>query len=65
MAKRKSSIPKFMKHAGSIDGPPDLSSRRCFSRVLVTKAVDQKIIEQKTELKLSKKPQRETWRAVK
>jgi hypothetical protein len=30
MAKKKSSIPKFMKYAGSIQGPPDLSSRRGF-----------------------------------
>jgi hypothetical protein len=31
MAKRKRSIQKFMKHSGSVDGPPDLSSRRGFS----------------------------------
>ena len=31
MAKRKSLIQKFMKYSGSIDGPPDLSSRRGFS----------------------------------
>ncbi len=30
MAKRKSSIPKFMKYAGSVRGPADLSSRRGF-----------------------------------
>ena len=28
--KKKSSIPKFMKYAGSIRGPADLSSRRGF-----------------------------------
>jgi hypothetical protein len=32
MAKRKSLIQKFMRHAGSIEGPPDLSSRRGFSK---------------------------------
>jgi hypothetical protein len=38
----KSSIPKFMKHSGSIQGPPDLSSRRGFSRVAVEKFVEEK-----------------------
>jgi hypothetical protein len=32
MAKRKSPIPSFMKYAGSISGPPDLSSRHGFER---------------------------------
>jgi hypothetical protein len=35
MAQQKISIPKFMKYAGSIEGPADLSSRRGFSRVVV------------------------------
>ena len=32
MAKRKSSSAKFMKYAGCMSGPPDLSSRRGFER---------------------------------
>jgi hypothetical protein len=55
MAKRKSSNQKFMKYAGSIQGPADLSSRRGFSRV----------VEEKAEVKPSKKPLRkETRQAV-
>jgi hypothetical protein len=45
MAKKKSSIPKFMKYSGSIEGPADLSSRRGFSRV----------VEERAEVKPSKK----------
>ncbi len=54
-----------MKYAGSVQGPPDLSSRRGYSRVVGTKIVglkivelkiiELKIIEQQAELKLSKK----------
>jgi len=43
MAKQKSPIPKFMKHAGSIHGPADLSSRRGFSRAVVEKIVEGKV----------------------
>jgi hypothetical protein len=60
MAKRKKSIPKFMQHSGSIQGPADLSSRRGFSRVAV-----EKIVEEKAEVKPSKEPVRkETQRAA-
>jgi len=38
MATRKSPTPKFMKHSGSIQGAPDLSSRRGFSRGVGDKA---------------------------
>jgi hypothetical protein len=43
VAKKESSIPKFMKHSGSIQGPPDLSSRRGFSRIVVEKFVEEKL----------------------
>ena len=49
MAKRKDPIPKFMKYAGSIRGPADLSSRRGFSRV-----AGEKIVEDKAEIEPSK-----------
>jgi hypothetical protein len=48
MAKKKSPTPKFMKYAGSIRGPADLSSRKGFSRVA------EKDIEEKAEGELSK-----------
>lgn len=50
MAKKKNSIPKFMKYSGSIQGPPDLSSRRGFSRIAV-----EKFVEEKAEVKPLKK----------
>jgi uncharacterized protein YfaQ (DUF2300 family) len=43
MAKKKSPTPKFMKYAGIMSGPADLSSRKGFSRVAV------KNIEEKAE----------------
>jgi hypothetical protein len=49
MAKRKSSVPKFMKYSGSIKGPVDLSSRR------ISEA---KITDEKAEVKPLKKPLR-------
>jgi hypothetical protein len=55
MAKKKSSIPKFMKYSGSIEGPADLSSRRGFSRVPVEEIVEKKVVEGKAEVKPSKK----------
>jgi hypothetical protein len=38
MAKQKSSNQKFMRHAGTVQGPEDLSSRRGFSSVVEKKA---------------------------
>jgi hypothetical protein len=55
MAKRKDSIPTFMKYAGSISGPADLSSRRGFSRGVGDKIVVEKLVEEKTQFKLPKK----------
>jgi len=42
MAKKKSPAPKFMKYAGIISGPADLSSRKGFSRVAVEQSVEEK-----------------------
>jgi hypothetical protein len=42
MAKKKSPTPKFMKYAGIISGPADLSSRKGFSRVAVEQSVEEK-----------------------
>jgi hypothetical protein len=54
----KKSEPEFMKYAGSINGPPDLSSRPGFSREVV-----EKMVEEKAEIKPSKKaPRRQTRR---
>jgi hypothetical protein len=33
MAKKKAAIPKFMKYCGIFQEPPDLSSRKGYSRV--------------------------------
>jgi len=55
MAKGKSPIPKFMKHSGSIQGPPDLSSRRGFSRRVGDKIVAEDSVEEKAQFKPSKK----------
>jgi len=54
MAKKKKSIPKFMKYSGSIQGPADLSSRREFSRVAAEQMVETKFIEGEAEVKPSK-----------
>jgi hypothetical protein len=40
MAKRNNWSKKFMEHAGSVEGPADLSSRRGFSRVAENKDED-------------------------
>jgi len=58
MAKRKSPIPKFMKHSGSIQGPADLSSRRGFSRGVGDKIVAEDTVEEKDQFKPSKKSRR-------
>ncbi len=55
MAKKKKSIPKFMKYSGLKQGPADLSSRRVFSRVAAEQMVETKFIEGKAEVKPSKK----------
>jgi hypothetical protein len=54
-----------MKYAGSIQGPPDLSSRRGFSRGLGDKIVAEDTVEDKAEIKPSKKSlRRETRQAA-
>jgi hypothetical protein len=58
MATRKDPIPQFMKHAGSIQGPADLSSRRGFSRGVEDKVVADKIVAEKTQFKRAKKSRR-------
>jgi hypothetical protein len=58
--KKKSSIPKFMKYAGSISGPPDLSSRRGFSRVALDEVADER-----AEVKSPKKSRPEEARRAK
>ena len=56
MAKKKQSIPKFMKYSGSKQGAADLSSRRVFSRVaVVEKTVEGKNTQEKADVKPSKK----------
>ena len=57
MAKRKGANQKFMKYAGCISGPPDLSSRRGFSRIAVEETVEKKV-------KPSKKARRAEIRAA-
>ena len=54
MAKKKKSIPKFMKYSGSKQGAADLSSRRVFSRVAAEQMVETKFIEGKAEVMPSK-----------
>jgi hypothetical protein len=56
MAKKKSSIPKFMKYAGSIRGPADLSSRRGYSRIAAEEVADER-----AEVKSPKKSRPARW----
>jgi hypothetical protein len=51
MAKKKSPTPKFMKYAGIMSGPADLSLRKGFSRV----AVEEKTVEEGAQVKPVKK----------
>jgi len=59
MAKREDSIPKFMKYAGIIRGPADLSSRLGYSRRAGDKIVVDEIVPEKTQSKPSKKSRRD------
>jgi hypothetical protein len=69
MAKRKDSIPTFMKYAGSISGPADLSSRRGYSRgigdkIVVNEISAEKVVAKKTQSKPEKSRRGKTRQAV-
>ncbi|MGD1215722.1 MAG: hypothetical protein ABR861_12130 [Terriglobales bacterium] len=49
MAKQKSSNQKFMRHAGTVQGLADLSSRRGFSLVVEKKAEVEPFAENRPE----------------
>jgi hypothetical protein len=65
MAKQENPIPKFMKCAGSISGPADLSSRRGYSRGVDDRIVADKTVAEKVGFKRAKKARcGKTWQGA-